>query len=79
MSGIFIPVKQTCVFNIPLTPACEKLTSSSLEVWQRGHEDLMKEERTAVHLDGTGQQTAKVVDVPTEEKVRRQHERRNGR
>lgn len=29
----------------------------------------MKEERTAVHLDGTGQQTAEVVDVPTEEET----------
>lgn len=32
---------------------CVKLTSSSLEVWQWGNEDLVKEQRAAIHFDGT--------------------------
>lgn len=30
-----------------------KLTSTSLEVWQWGNEDLVKEQRAAIHFDGT--------------------------
>ena len=44
-----------------------RLTSLCLEVWQRWNEDLLQEQRTAVHLDGAGQQTPEVVDVPDRE------------
>ena len=43
------------------------LTSLCLEVWQRWNEDLLQEQRTAVHLDGARQQTPEVVDVPDQE------------
>lgn len=44
-----------------------KLTSTSLEVWHWRNENLVEEQRAAVHFDGAWQQTTKVVDVPEEE------------
>lgn len=46
---------------------CIKLTTSCLEVWEWWNENLMEEEWTAVHFDGTREQTAEVVDVPEDE------------
>lgn len=47
---------------------CVKLTTSCLEVWEWWNENLMKEQGTAVHFDGTREQTTKVVDVPEDER-----------
>lgn len=42
-------------------------TSFALEVGQRRDENLMEEERTAVHLDRPGEKATEVVDISGEE------------
>lgn len=44
----------------------EPLTSIFLKVGDGGNEDLMEEERTAVHFDGPREKPSEVVDIPAE-------------
>lgn len=45
------------------------LTSIFLEAGDGRNEDLMEEERTAVHFDGPWEQPSKVIDIPAERDI----------
>lgn len=52
-------------------------TSFTLEVRERWDENLVQEERAAVHLDGPGQEAPEVIDIP-ERRREKQGERSSG-
>lgn len=45
-------------------PGLMLVTSSGLEVWQRGDKDLVQEQRTAVHLNAARQKATEVINIP---------------
>lgn len=54
-------------FKIMLGWMEKTITSFTLEVWERRDEDLVEEERAAVHLDRPREKAAKVIDIPRRE------------